>query len=344
MPADSDHLVANRAPEPSTQREGSVSERIAASSLNAYTWVEGNPAAALLLLTVIGTLVYFFGFVPLFVKGLFASGVGSTAVWAWQAWTGTQEHSRLVPFISLGLVWYHRKKIKKAEKYGSNRGLVFVGTGIALFLLSARCLQPRFALVSVPFLIYGSVLYLWGKQVARIVLFPCAFLIFMVPVAAIEQGTFQLQFIITGIVGFLSNLVGLKIQALGTTLTAADNSFNFAIAEGCSGIRSLFAMTMLTAIYVHLTQREMWRKIVILAFSLVFAIAGNIGRIFTVILVAKFISPTLAAGIYHEYSGFVFFPIALLAMLLFSKLINLNRSQTKIIPHHLQRDPLRHDY
>ena len=334
MPADSDHLVANRAPEPSTQREGSVSERIAASSLNAYTWVEGNPAAALLLLTVIGTLVYFFGFVPLFVKGLFVSGVGSTAAWAWQAWTGNQEHSRLVPFISLGLVWYHRRKIKQAEKYGSNTGLVFVGIGIALFLLSARCLQPRFALVSVPFLIYGSVLYLWGKQVARIVLFPCAFLIFMVPVAAIEQGTFRLQFIITGIVGFLSNLVGIKINALGTTLTAADNSFNFEIAEGCSGIRSLFAMIMLTAIYVHLTQREIWKKIVILAFSVVFAIAGNIGRIFTVILVAKFISPTLAAGIYHEYSGFVFFPIALVAMLLFSKLINFNWSQAKVIPRH----------
>jgi len=292
--------------------------------------MKSNPIEALLLVTIVGTFVYFFGFVPLFVKGLFVSGVGSTAAWAWQAWTGNQEHSRLVPFISLALVWYHRKEIQKAEKSGSNKGLLFVGIGIAFFLLGARCLQPRFALASVPFLIYGSALYLWGKQVARVVLFPCAFLIFMIPVAVIEQGTFQLQFIITGIVGFLSNLVGLKIEALGTTLTAADNSFNFAIAEGCSGIRSLFAMTMLTAIYVHLTQREILKKIVILAFSVVFAIAGNIGRIFTVILVAKFISPTLAAGIYHDYSGFVFFPIALLAMLLFSKLINLNLSQRKM--------------
>jgi exosortase len=145
----------------------------------------------------------------------------------------------------------------------------------------------------------------------------------MIPVAGIEQGTFRLQFVITSAVGFLSNLVGIKINALGTTLSAADNSFNFAIAEGCSGIRSLFAMTMLAAIYVHFTQREIWRKFVIIAFSLVFAIAGNIGRIFTVILVAKFISPSVAGRIYHEYSGFVFFSIALLVMVAFSKLINL---------------------
>jgi exosortase len=289
--------------------------------------VRRDPLSALLIATIVATFVYFFGFLPLFMKGTFSSGIGSTAAWAWEAWTGNQAHSRLVPLVSLGLVYYHRKEIRQAEKHGANWGLAFAGIGIGLFLLGARCLQPRISLASIPFLIYGSVVYLWGKHVGRIVLFPCAFLIFMIPVAAIEQGTFQLQFVITSVVGFLSNLVGIKINALGTTLTAADNSFNFAIAEGCSGIRSLFAITMLAAIYVHITQREMWKKFVILAFSLVFAIAGNIGRIFTVILVAKFISPKLASGIYHDYSGFVFFPIALLAMLAFSKLINLGWSR-----------------
>lgn len=288
--------------------------------------IHREPFAALLIATILTTFVYFFGFLPLFVKGTFVSGACSTMAWGWQAWTGNQEHSKLVPFISLALVLYHCKQIRAAPKAGSNQGLAFVLAGIVLFLLSARCLQPRFALAALPFLIYGSVLYLWGKQVARIVLFPCAFLVFMIPLAAIEQGTFRLQFIITTAIGFLSNLVGIKIDALGTTLTAADNSFNFAIAEGCSGIRSLFAMVMLTAVYVHLTQREIWKKLLILAFSLVFAIVGNIGRIFTVILVAKFINPDLASGIYHEYSGFVFFPIALLAMFLFSKLIDLKWS------------------
>ena len=286
---------------------------------------KSEPWAVLLLLSIGATLVYFFGFLPLFVLGNFSYGASSAAAWAWQAWNPqmNQEHSKMVPFIALGLVWYHRHEIRKAYKQGSNSGLWFIGAGIVLFLLAARCLQPRFALASVPFLVYGSVLYLWGKQVARIVLFPCAFLIFMVPVAAIEQGTFRLQFVITECIGFLSNLVGIKIQALGTTLTAADGLFNFQIAEGCSGIRSLTAMAMITAIFVHLTQDRLWKKVVIFAFSIVFAIAGNIGRIFTVILVAKYYDPKFAEGIYHDYSGFVFFPIALFAMFFFSKLVNL---------------------
>ena len=291
-------------------------------------WTKNNPHGVLLLATIIGTLVYFFGYAPLFIRGTFISGTGSVAVWAWQAWTsgpaGSQEHSRLVPLIFLGLVWYHRKEIKNAVKIGSNSGLIFIAVGIALFLLSARCLQPRLALGSLPFLIYGGVLYLWGKQTARIILFPCAFLIFLIPFGAIEQATFRLQFVITAAIGVLSKLVGLHIDAVGTTLTATDGRFNFMIAEGCSGIRSLTAMAMITAIYVHVTQDRLWKKILIFALSVVFAIVGNIGRLFSVVVVAKFIDPKLAAGIYHDYSGYFFFPIALLAMVGFSKLINAN--------------------
>jgi exosortase len=288
-------------------------------------WVKANPVAALLLCTIVATFVYFFGIVPLFIKGSFIKGACSVFAWAWQAWNpgANQEHAKLVPPIFLGLIFYHRKEIAGANKTSDNRGLLLVGIGIVLFVLSARCLQPRLALASIPFLIFGAVLYLWGGQVARSFLFPCAFLIFLIPFGAIEQATFRLQFVITSAIGLLSKLVGLQIDAIGTTLNAIDGRFNFMIAEGCSGIRSLTAMVMLTAIYVHVTQDRLWKKVAILAFSVVFAIAGNIGRLFGVVLVAKFIDPKLAAGIYHEYSGWFFFPVALLAMFGFSKLLNL---------------------
>src|ERR1051325_4850223 len=287
-------------------------------------FVRREPVTALLVATIVATFVFFFGFAPLFVRGMFISGATSVFGWGWQAWNpvANQEHSKLVPLIFLGLIWYHRKQIAAAPKQADNRGLLFVLVGLGLFLLAARCLQPRLALGSLPFLIYGSVYYLWGKATARIILFPCAFLIFLIPLGAVEQATFRLQFVITSTIGFLSNLVGLHIDAVGTTLSATDNRFNFMIAEGCSGIRSLTAMAMLTAIYVHVTQDRLWKKIVIFGFSVVFAIVGNIGRLFGGVLVARFIDPKLAAGLYHDYSGWFFLPIALLAMLGFSRLIN----------------------
>ena len=284
-------------------------------------WCRQNPPSALLLAAIVATLVLFIGWLH-----LFSNGAESLAVWAWRAWNPemNQEHSKIVPLISLGLVWYHRNEIRKAVKQPSNTGLIFIGIGVFLYVLAVRCLQPRMGLAAIPFLLCGSVYYLWGKQVARIVLFPCAFLIFTIPMGAVEQATNNLQFIITGVVGFLSNIVGINIQAVGTTLTAGDGTFNFEIAEGCSGIRSLTAMAMLTAVYVHLTQDRLWKKIVVFGFSAVFAVIGNIGRIFTVILVARFYNSDFAGGIYHDYSGFVFFPFALLAMLGMGKLVNID--------------------
>lgn len=282
-------------------------------------WCARNPLDALALVGIGALVFYFFAVFHPFVEG-----TQSTAKWVHDAWQGNQAYGAMVPWIALGLFWYHRDDLKKAAWGGFNLGLASLLFGIFVFIVGVRCLQPRFALASIPFLLYGAIRFVWGKAPARVVLFPSVFLLFMIPVGALEQATSNLQFIITGVVGALSHLFGIAILAVGTTLTATDGSFNFEIAEGCSGIRSITAMTMLTAVFVHLTQDRLWKKGLIFGCSLLFAMVGNAGRIFTVVLVAKFYDSKFAAGIYHDYSGYVFFPIALLAMLGFSQFVNLD--------------------
>lgn len=304
-------------------------------------WCQRNPIAAALLGTILATLVFFFGAVHLFMNGSLTA-----AAWAWSAWNSENnlQHGWLVPLISLYLAWHHREKIRAAPKRGSANGLIFVFIGIAFFILSARSLQPRMALIAAPFLLYGGIRFLWGKTVARILLFPCVFLIFTIPVAAIEQATFRLQFIITGLVGALANLFGMSIQAVGTTLSARDSSFHFEIAEGCSGIRSLTALTMLSAIYAHLMQKELWKKAALVACSAVFAIIGNVGRIFTILLVAKFFNADLAGGKYHEVSGFLIFPFAILAMLGTDRLLKFDFKKRWKPSADCPRDKVTYDY
>ena len=315
------------------------------------SWFRNNPLPALLLLAVTGAIAYFFGFAELFI-----GGSHSAATWAWESWNGapgeesdgSMTHANFVPLIALWLAWHHRAKIAAAPKTGSNWGLLILLLGSLIFLASARTLQPRLALMALPVVLLGVIYFLWGRRVARILLFPCAFLLFTIHSAFMEQATFRLQFIITGAVGVLANLIGLQIAAVGTTLTAADGAFNFEIAEGCSGIRSLIAMSMLTAVYVHLTQRELWKKLVIFSASIVFALIGNIGRIFTVLLVAKYIDKDIAGGIYHDYSAFIFFPFALGAMIGCARLLNLNFSKAVTAANRAgqssRRDETSYDY
>ena len=250
--------------------------------------IKRNPICALLLATLFGIFVYFYGFLPLYAGR-------PIATWAWIRWLPeyNQEHSKLVPFVFLFLVWYHREALAKAKKAGSNWGLLLIGLGALLYVVAARALQARLALAALPLLFSGVLLFVWGKEVARILAFPSAFLIFLIPLSAIEQTSFRLQFMITGIVEFLSGILGIKVYAVGTTLRAVDGSWGFDISEGCSGIRSLIAMTMITAIYVHLAEKVMWKKLTIFALSIVFAIIGNAGRVFTIILIAKLGFPRL---------------------------------------------------
>lgn len=293
----------------------------AGSFWRAVGWCRREPLAALLAVACLGVLVYLFGGIH-----LFYSGTMSAAKWSWNAWNSenNQEHSRLVLPIFLFLVWYHRRKLAVAKMEPWNPGLGIVIFGVACFVLAARSLQPRIAIVSLPIILLGAIAWLWGREVARILLFPCAFLLFMVPIGFLVTGTVWLQLFVTSVCNVLASVVGMKIEATGTTIRSLDGSFNFEIAEGCSGIHSLMAMSMLTALFVHFTQREWWKKGVIFAGSIVFAVIGNIGRIFTVILFAKFINARIAGGLYHDYSGFIFFPIAVMAMAAFAHLVNLD--------------------
>jgi exosortase len=271
-----------------------------------------------LIFTNAATLVIFFCVLKLYAGQ-------SIMVWAWRHWLPNlnQEHGKLVVPIAAFLVWFHRKELARATKAKSNWGWLILIIGLLFVLLGMRAQQPRVTMLAIPIILYGCVLFVWGMQVARIVAFPIAFLVFMIPVGALQQASFRLQFLITGAVQAISGLVGIKIEAVGTTLRAMNGAWGFDIAEGCSGIRSLVAIIMLTAIYVHVFERTWWKKIVLLACSIGFAIIANVGRIFTIILIARMGYPELAGGIYHEYSGFISFPVALGAMLLCHKLLNL---------------------
>jgi exosortase len=306
------------------------------------TWARRDPLPALLLAVTIATVVYFFGFLP-----LFANHTQTISRWAWMRFLPqyNQEHSKLIPLIVLFLVWYHRKAIAAASKNGDGLGLLFVLFGVALFIIGARALQPRASIFGFPFLLFGIVLYLWGKQVARILLFPIALLFFMIPLGAIEQMTFRLQFLIIGVVTSLSRLFGIPVHAIGTSLRPASGDWGFDIAEGCSGIRSLIAMVMVTAIFVHLREPRLWKKVIILAFSVLFAVIGNAGRIFTIVVLGQLGFPKFAGGIYHDWSSqLIFFPIALLSMLGFSKLLNLDIKRMVGPKRPREKDTVVYDY
>jgi exosortase len=289
-------------------------------------WCRANPLQLALWAAILGVAVYFFGFYKIYTNG-------SLTAWQWarEAWNEANdlEHGGLVLPGAIVVAWLHRDQFRTVTKRPAASGLLLIAFGIALFLAAAWTLQPRIALLSMPVLILGSVAFVWGWKSARIALFPCALLLFMLPVGFLLGHTEPLQRLVAVTVSGMTNLLQLGIARDGVKLFATDGSFQCEVAGGCSGIRSLMAMTMLSALYVHFTQKTLWKKLLIFCTALPFAVIGNIVRVFTIVLVARFISPGIGTGPWHDISGFIVtIPIALTLMVRMGDLLNRDWSKT----------------
>lgn len=104
------------------------------------------------------------------------------------------------------------------------------------------------------------------------------------------------------------------------------------IAEGCSGMRSLMALTMIAAVYAHYTQKPLWKKAFLFAMALPLAIIGNFFRIFTILVITEMGYPDFAKRTYHDWAGLlIFFPVALSGLYLFDYLLNRKERRKKVM-------------
>ena len=100
--------------------------------------------------------------------------------------------------------------------------------------------------------------------------------------------------------------------------------FSLNVEAPCSGLRSLLAMTALTAVYAHFTQTTFVRKWLLFTLSIPIAVAGNIGRIISIALVSIVSGQKLGTGLYHDWSGYVLFTVAISLMVAVAKLLTVN--------------------
>ncbi len=285
-------------------------------------WCRKNPVQTLLLAVLAGVAGYaYFG-----LKAFHGMRI-SAATWIQSGWNAEndQEHCWGIIPDSIALVLFRWRAIAEMPKRGANSGLLFAGAGLLLFVVGVRCTEARYTILALPLLFHGATRFLFGVPLSRLVLFPCVFLLFMTPLGGVVQGTVPLQVLTAKAIRFLSSICGIPILVDGSNISSPDGRFPpMEVAGGCSGIRSLMAMSTLAALYAYFTMRGPIRGLLLFGSSLVFAVLGNFARVFSVVLFARFVDPKTATGLYHDYSGLVFFPVAVVAMVGFGKVLNRN--------------------
>ena len=257
--------------------------------------------------------------------------------WMADSWTGNFLHGWAVPVLFVVFISRRWQQMKSEPVESSWFGLAVLALGILAYLISARTLQPRIALFGLPFLIFGGVLYVYGWRVARHVLFPAFFWYFAITLPGLQQATNGLQVAVTKSCYHVGSFLGMELIVAGNNISSATGSWNeLKIAEGCSGIRSVMALVMISAIYAYYTQNKIWKMAFLFACSLPLALVANFFRIFTILVLSEMGFSHFASGIYHDWAGLLFFfPVALAGLFLIDKLLNW-KANRKVIRKRVQ--------
>jgi len=252
-------------------------------------------------------------------------GTRSLFVWLAQRWSdssvsfgGNYSHGWLIPVIALWLVWRRRSEVRSAiSGRAGGWGGVVIGIGLVLHWMGLRAELPQISVLGLIGVIWGIPTFLWGNRMGRLLFFPCGFLLFAVPVNIFDSMTFPLRLMATTTASGLLNALGIPVTRIGTAIhSAAGGGFHLDVADPCSGIRSLTALMAIVAAYGYVSQKTVVRKWALFLLSLPAAVIGNIARVVGIGLIAALMGEKVAVGVYHDYSGYLFYAAAVGVMLL----------------------------
>jgi exosortase len=240
-----------------------------------------------------------------------------------QAWSTDDNYSHgffIVP-LSLYFAWERRKAIAAAPVRPALFGAVVVAG--SLFLLVAGLLGAELFIsrVSIIGTIAGATLFLYGWPMLRILFFPLAFMLLMIPLPAIifNQIAFPLQLLASNVGEYSIRSMDIPILREGNVLILANATLE--VAEACSGIRSLISLITLGIVFGYFVDQRVWVRSIIALSAIPVAILANGLRVASAGVAAHNFGTAGVEGIFHEFSGWVVFVIAFAMMFLLQRLL-----------------------
>jgi exosortase len=234
-------------------------------------------------------------------------------------------HGWIIPIVTIWLLWRDRRGLADAPKQRSWAGLAVVVFALLMHWVGAKAQQTRISLLALVVLFWGAPFFLYGWDLAKRIAFPVGYLIFCVPLAFLDNLTFPLRIVSTNIATLVLNGLGIQAIQSGSRIFGASGNFDMDVADPCSGIRSLMAMSALTSVYAYLSHLPGRLKLLLFACCVPLAMLANVLRLTVTGLSGELFGKTVGNYV-HEFSGYISFVVALFLMMsLESWLLRLGR-------------------
>ena len=235
-------------------------------------------------------------------------------------------HVILVPFISAYLVWQKRADLPTTFSASPVAGAIPAALGLvalgapAVFRAQGSPLSPVGALdlklaAVLMFSLWGALTML-GIPTLRKLIFPTAFLVFMLPLPPAFENAIEIfsqRASAEATAGYFA-LSGESVFRDGQVFKLPGVTIE--VAQECSGIRSSYVLFMTSLLAGHLFLRSPWRRTFLAFFVIPLGILRNGFRVWLLATLASRFDPRWLDSPLHHRGGPLFFLLSLIPFFL----------------------------
>ncbi len=228
-------------------------------------------------------------------------------------WYNSDDYSHgffIVP-ICVFIIWQKRKTLAETPIQSSSWGLAVVIFALLMYLLGHLGEIATVASFSMVLVLAGLVIYFFGLQMFKELLFPLFLLLFMIPVPSqiYSTLTIPLQLFVSQVSAGIAGILGIPIYREGNVINLPE--YTLQVVQACSGLRSMISLLTLSAIFAYMTLKSNTLRTILFLTGIPAAIVVNIFRVLLMIVAFYYFQYDLAEGSVHTVFGVVIFILAL---------------------------------
>jgi len=230
------------------------------------------------------------------------------------------EHGPFVPIIVAYMIWLKRDQLRLIPKMPSRWGIAMVGGAGLLSILSGLAQWTWVNRMAFLISFVGCIVAIYGFRMVGEIAYPLCTLVLMIapPTFVIERITVELQLLASRLGEISLEFFGFSVLREGNVLEMVGEKL--AVAEACSGIKSLMALIFLASVYNYFFVSRNSVRLFIFGAVVPVAILCNGARILATGVVGQY-DRELAHGMLHATFGYMSLALGATLLILFHRVL-----------------------
>ena len=236
-----------------------------------------------------------------------------TLAWLWDRWTLSvwhHAHGLIIPPVVAYFVYQELREHPGEVRDPSSWGFALLVPALGLHAIDTALHTQLLSAISLVLALPGLSLLMLGWRRTRTILFPLAFLAFMLPIplAVTEQIHLALRHVATAVSSIMLPWLGVPVLVEGTTLHLPGATL--LVADACSGFSTLYAALAVACLTAY-AGSGVGRRVLVLAAAAPLAIAANGLRVVLLALLVYWQGTDVLETPWHAISGLLTFALVL---------------------------------